>query len=81
MEYRRERWDTPDGDFLDVDFLDTPGGKAGGGLGGQKQGSGSAGAGATWAGRPDSSTVPFAVLTHGLESTSTAPLTAKMALA
>lgn len=81
VEYRRERWDTPDGDFLDVDFLDTPGGKGGGGLGGQTQGAGSAGAGAIWAGRPDASTAPFAVLTHGLESTSTAPLTAKMALA
>ncbi|CAN0041804.1 unnamed protein product [Pylaiella littoralis] len=69
VTYRRERWDTPDGDFLDVDFLDTPGGKGGGGLGGGGGGGGRA------------STAPFAVLTHGLESTSTAPLTAKMALA
>ena len=26
--YRRERWDTPDGDFVDVDFVDAPAGRA-----------------------------------------------------
>ena len=25
--YRRERWDTPDGDFVDVDFIDAPAGR------------------------------------------------------
>ncbi len=43
--YRRERWDTPDDDFIDVDFLDID---------------------AT----PASSTMPLAVLFHGLEGSS-----------
>src|SRR4029077_2596791 len=25
VELRRERWDTPDGDFVEVDFVDGPG--------------------------------------------------------
>lgn len=68
-----------------MDFLDTPGGRGGGGLGGHQQrreeASGLGGTRPAAAGRVDASTAPFAVLTHGLESTSTAPLTAKMALA
>ncbi len=30
VAYRRERWDTPDGDFIDVDWLAPPAGAAGG---------------------------------------------------
>ena len=29
IAYRRERWDTPDGDFVDVDLLDAPSGRVG----------------------------------------------------
>lgn len=68
ITYRRERWDTPDGDFVDVDFLDAPGGE------------GAVGS-ANFASNSEDDSAPFAVLTHGLESTSTAPLTARMALA
>ncbi|KAG5189883.1 Alpha/beta hydrolase protein [Tribonema minus] len=63
VDYRRERLDTPDGDFIDVDFYDGGANSDGG------EGAAAAGGG------------KIAVLTHGLESTSTAPLTARMALA
>lgn len=68
MAYRREKWSTPDGDFIHVDFLDVPGEQE---AGGESRRSGT----------DDNDSAPFAVLTHGLESTSVAPLTARMALA
>ncbi|CAM9470624.1 unnamed protein product [Choristocarpus tenellus] len=64
VNYRRERWSTPDGDFLDVDFLEAYK------LQGENQEGGAI-----------VESAPIAILTHGLESTSSAPLTAKMALA
>lgn len=72
MAYRRERWSTPDGDFIHVDFLDVPG---------EQEADSAAGGEARQSGADDDDSAPFAVLTHGLESTSTAPLTARMALA
>ena len=53
-QYRRERWDTPDGDFLDIDWLDSqvPGFSRG-----------------------------VVLLYHGLESTTSAPLTVRQAFA
>jgi predicted alpha/beta-fold hydrolase len=56
VAFRRERFDTPDADFIDVDFLDPIGSTAATGVS------------------------KLAVLTHGLESSSDAPLTSKMAL-
>jgi hypothetical protein len=56
--FRRERFDTPDADFIHVDFLDPI-------------------SSSTTA----SGVSKIAVLTHGLESSSEAPLTSKMALA
>ena len=53
--YRRERWDTPDGDFIDVDFLDTSAGGAS--TGGARTTPGGAGA-------------SLLVLFHGLEGSS-----------
>jgi hypothetical protein len=53
--YRRERWTTPDGDFLDLDWLEEPVGRAG-----PLDPS-------TGSGRPD---VPLLVLFHGLEGSS-----------
>ena len=57
-QYRRERWTTPDGDFIDVDFL-VPSAK---GAGPGDAGSGTAGA------HPEDQ--PLLVLFHGLEGSS-----------
>lgn len=55
--YRRERWATPDGDFLDVDWLET-------------RADGAALAGDGPAQRPASRPRPLLVLFHGLEGSS-----------
>jgi predicted alpha/beta-fold hydrolase len=52
-QYRRERWNTPDGDFLDIDWLDSQAGFSRG----------------------------VVLLYHGLESTTSAPLTVRQAFA
>ena len=64
LNFRRERLDTPDGDWFDVDHLVPIIGEA-----------------SSDAQRPDASAAPtkLAVLTHGLESSSDAPLTSRMA--
>ena len=53
--YRRERWDTPDGDFIDVDFLESSAGGAAAG---------------TARATPGGAGVPLLVLFHGLEGSS-----------
>ena len=57
-QYLRERWDTPDGDFIDVDFLDPPGPQAS--PVGDKQPQV----------RPEPERRPLLVLFHGLEGSS-----------
>jgi hypothetical protein len=57
-QYQRERWDTPDGDFIDVDFLDPPGAQAS--PVGDKQPQV----------RPEPERRPLLVLFHGLEGSS-----------
>lgn len=58
--YRRERWDTPDGDFIELDWVDAPGSAAGATT--------KATTGATAAGA--SPNAPLFVLFHGLEGSS-----------
>ncbi len=57
-QYQRERWDTPDGDFIDVDFLDPPGAQASP-VGGKHPQV-----------RPEPERRPLLVLFHGLEGSS-----------
>jgi predicted alpha/beta-fold hydrolase len=57
-QYQRERWDTPDGDFIDVDFLDPPGAQASPVGSMQPQV------------RPEPERRPLLVLFHGLEGSS-----------
>lgn len=60
VRYRRERWDTPDADFVDVDWLDS---RAEGPARGRRDESTSAPTGA-------STDAPLVVLFHGLEGSS-----------
>ncbi len=61
--YRRERWDTPDGDFVDVDWLDGRADEAAR-VRGEKSSNVPAGAAAS---------APLVVLFHGLEGSSRSP--------
>ncbi|WP_334157865.1 YheT family hydrolase [Oryzomicrobium sp.] len=63
--YRRERWDTPDGDFIDADFLDAAAGSADG---------------AAKAAEP-APTAPLVILFHGLEGSSRSHYAVSLALA
>ena len=67
--YRRQRWDTPDGDFIDVDFVDPP------------KKSGQCEDSEDSATRHAGAQMPLVVLFHGLEGSSASIYARAMAAA
>ena len=63
VAFRRERWDTPDGDFIDLDWLERRGSSGGGAVA-------SDGAPVTGHGSPVIGKEPLVALFHGLEGSS-----------